>query len=68
MEIRQAPKVLPTFPHKLVLLKGETRNIDCYAKGLPTPSLNWKYNDSKYILCSLFIHLNNRQYLRIETW
>ena len=45
VQIIQSPKILSTFPHSLILLKGQTRHLNCSVKGLPTPNVEWKFED-----------------------
>ena len=48
VEISQFPKIVPTFPHQLVLLNGQTKGIQCIGK------LNTLFRNKRFVLNEMF--------------
>ena len=46
IQVQLKPQVLPTFPSKMALLKGSNASIDCYAHGIPPPTLKMVENST----------------------
>ena len=46
VQVKLQPHVLSTFPSKMAILKGSNQQIDCYAQGIPPPTLKMVENST----------------------
>lgn len=46
VQVKLQPQILPTFASKMAILKGSNQQIDCYAQGIPPPTLKMVENST----------------------